>query len=146
MCAHAQHWMSFSIALALFVKQSLTQPAGTDSASLADYQAPRSFSAPYPSTGITSAHFLKTWVIQTQVFMLVWQTLYQFSHLPSPPKSSFLNKTFFKDLFIHLLYISTLLCLQIHHKWASDLITDGLSHHVVAGNYTQDLWKSSQRS
>jgi hypothetical protein len=36
-----------------------------------------------------------------------------------------------KDLFI---YVSTLPCLQTHQKRASDPITDGVSHHVAAGN------------
>jgi hypothetical protein len=35
-------------------------------------------------------------------------------------------------------------CLQTHQKGASD--SRVVSHHVVAGNWTQDLWKSSQCS
>jgi len=33
-----------------------------------------------------------------------------------------------------------------HQKRTLDPITDGLSHHVVAGNWSHDLWKSSQCS
>ena len=35
-------------------------------------------------------------------------------------------------------------CLQTHQKRASDPLQMVVNQHVVAGNWTQDLWKSSQ--
>jgi hypothetical protein len=36
--------------------------------------------------------------------------------------------------------------LPAHQKRTSDPMTDGLNHHVVAGTWTEDSWKSTQCS
>ena len=48
----------------------------------------------------------------------------------------------FKDLFIHVFY-AWVLCLHAHQKKEYDPITDGVSHHVAAGKWTQDLQAQS---
>jgi hypothetical protein len=45
-----------------------------------------------------------------------------------------------RDLFILCIWV---LCFHAHQKRESDSITDVVSHHVVAGIWTQDLWKCS---
>jgi hypothetical protein len=42
------------------------------------------------------------------------------------------------------MYIVLPACMPAEQKRAPDLVIDDHSHHVVAGNWTKDLWKSSQ--
>jgi hypothetical protein len=68
----------------------------------------------------------------------------EFIFVLSPYFVGFLLFLLFKNLFILFIWVH-FSCLQTHQIRASDPITD-VSHHVVAGNWTRNLWYSSHVS
>jgi hypothetical protein len=53
------------------------------------------------------------------------------------------NSKIFLKIYLFILYIYIAL---FRHTRRQTLLQMVVSHHVVAGNWTQELWKSSRRS
>jgi len=95
------------------------------------------------SSGRTISNILRNRQVDFQIGSTSLQSQHHFLKVLSFFLSVFCLLVF-KDLFILCMWVYCC-CLQIQQNGESDPWTI-VSHHAVAGNWTQDLWKSSQCS